>query len=39
MVELGILTIVLLTLGILGNVKLTGFERIFDRINRWMNKL
>lgn len=38
MVELGILTIVLLTLGILGKAKLTGFERIFNRVNEWLNK-
>ena len=38
MVELGILTVVLLTLGVLGRVKLTGVEQIFDRINQWMNK-
>lgn len=38
MVELGILTVTLLTLGVLGKVKLTGFERIFDRVNEWLNK-
>lgn len=37
MVELGILTIVLLTLGILGKLKLTGIERIFIKVNEWMN--
>ena len=38
MVELGILTVVLLTLGILGKLKLTGLERIFNRVNEWLNK-
>lgn len=38
MVELGILTIVLLTLGVLGRAKMTGFERIFNRMNEWLNK-
>ena len=38
MVELGILTVVLLTLGILGKVKLTGLEQIFNRVNEWLNK-
>lgn len=38
MVELGVLTVVLLTLGILGKLKLAGFERIFNRVNEWLNK-
>ena len=38
MVELGILTVTLLTLGILGKLKLTGVERIFNRVNEWLNK-
>lgn len=38
MVELGILTVTLLTLGILGKLKLTGLERIFNRVNEWLNK-
>ena len=38
MVELGILTLTLLTLGILGKLKLTGLERIFNRVNEWLNK-
>lgn len=38
MVELVILTGTLLVLGLLGKVKLTGFERIFIEINKWMNK-
>ena len=36
MVELGILTITLLTLGLLGKLKLTGLEQIFDRVNKWL---
>lgn len=39
MVELGILTGTLLVLGLLGKVKLKGFERIFIKVNEWMNKL
>lgn len=38
MVELAILTVTLLGLGILGRAKMAGFERIFNRINQWMNK-
>ena len=38
MVELGILTVTLLTLGILGKLKLSGLERIFNRVNEWLNK-
>lgn len=38
MVELGILTMTLLGLGILGKAKMTGFERIFTRVNQWLNK-
>lgn len=38
MVELGILTVVLLTLGVLGRARMTGFERIFNRVNEWLNK-
>lgn len=38
MVELGILTGTLLVLGVLGKVKLKGFERIFNRVNQWLNK-
>lgn len=38
MVELAILTVTLLGLGILGRAKMTGIERIFNKVNQWMNK-
>ena len=38
MVELVILTGTLLVLGLLGKVKLKGFERLFIKINEYMNK-
>lgn len=37
MVELVILTGTLLVLGLLGKVKLKGFEKIFIKVNEWMN--